>query len=207
MLPGTGDGADGGPDLFTISGTYHTMGLATDGTTSNTAFFGDATVDAIGGVSGSLSGNQDGTIAPAGRTAFTGDYTVDPDGFLAVNTSLGGFGGMSEDQGVAAMVSFFGGMSVWRRRAGSYDAASLNGTYRFVSKIVNSSGTLLSVGGTIVFDGAGAGTFQPEFLNNEGSLGGTANDPLTYTVNASGDLEMDIRGLQTLRGGSLGMES
>ena len=196
-----GDSGESGPDLFTFSGTFHAMGMLTNGTTSNTVFYGPLAADAVGAYSIVASVNTDGSLPPGGPAAADDEYSVDPGGGLTVGGTLGGFGGMNPDKDVAAISSFFGGLSVWLRRGGSFDVSSLNGTYRFVSKIAASSSTLLSLGGTIVFDGAGAGTFMPEFLNNEGNLQGTADDPLTYTVSADGDVEIDIRGMQTLRGG------
>ncbi len=195
----SGDESVGGPPLFTFSGDFRVVTSIVPGGGDHFAVFGLVTADAAGMATGTGRASSLGVVSPT-PLPTDAEYFVLPDGTLEWGTFTGGIGAMSTDTNVAALYSVGNGMTVLLRRQGSFDLSSIAGTYRFVALLGATTGNILSLGGTLVFDGAGGATLTPEFLNNEGTHTAPDTETGTYTLTTQGDLTIDF-GLLELTGG------
>lgn len=215
LVPGTTGCGSGGavvvvPPGALFTGPYFLLAFLGDDDTPDEgrAIWGDFSADGAGGMSfGAASSNANGVTASGGGGA--GLYTLDASGVLEWQTpsALPFYrGGLSSDGAVCGLTSVSAPLPpllvLGLRRGGTFDAASLAGTWHAVGFSYD-HGALLDVSwwGTVDFDGAGTGTAS-RTTNTAGGIAGPAMNAGAYVVAPDGTLHYTHFGAP-LQGGIL----
>jgi len=208
---GSGDGGASPGPTTPFAGSYllFSFSATTAPPRMGEAGWGPLDADGLGGATGTLTTNRNGTVTPS-VSRGTWSTRIESDGrFYWQQAAVPGVdqygGGLRADGSVGAVSSIFDGMDpairLVVRPIGSYDLGSLNGAYHLCAFRYDSDASVnVSFFGTLTFDGAGAGT-RSASVNRDGVIGVALFPTLvTYDVNPQGLLTLQDAGTGDLRG-------
>jgi cysteine-rich repeat protein len=197
------------PPAALFDGTYFYQALAGNFTgPTGYSWWGDLTADGVSEITGGTLEWNDGVGGTSSGPVPVVSYTVDAARRM---TWPGGGpfnvqGGIAADGSVATLSSIgalgWPVLSILVRRGGTFDLASLNGTYH-LSGFCSAGIVDVSLWGSATFDGLG-GVNQTFTENGNGSLiGPIPSTPETYTVSADGTTTLTFGSSITTQGGIL----